>query len=96
MIIPTDWVKFVQYFITLEKCLLFVAVGQAPENEPFKDVMDLDDGGYAASGEDCRTRTDGIFVAGDCRQKSVRQLATAVSDGAAAATPACEYLDSLE
>ncbi len=75
---------------------LFVAVGQAPENEQFRDVIELDEGGYAASGEDCRTKTEGVFVAGDCRQKNVRQLATAVADGASAATHACEYLDSLE
>lgn len=74
---------------------LFVAVGQAPENTPFASVINLDESGYADSSEDCATRTDGIFVAGDCRKKAVRQLATAVSDGAAAATHACEYLDKL-
>ncbi len=74
---------------------LFVAVGQAPKNEPFSSVIDLDEFGYADSAEDCVTRTEGIFVAGDCRQKTVRQLATAVADGASAATHACEYLDKM-
>lgn len=74
---------------------LFVAVGQSPENTPFSSVIDLDNNGYADSSEDCGTRTQGIFVAGDCRKKTVRQLATAVADGATAATHACEYLDKL-
>ncbi len=72
---------------------LFVAVGQSPENQPFSNVIDIDEGGYADSDEGCLTKTPGIFVAGDCRKKSVRQLATAVADGATAATHACEYLD---
>ena len=72
---------------------VFVAVGQMPHNEPFSDVLKLDAAGYAESGEDCRTELSGIFVAGDCRAKPLRQLATAVSDGAVAATQACEYID---
>lgn len=71
---------------------LFVAVGQIPSNDPFSSVMSLDEFGYADSSEDCKTRTEGVFVAGDCRKKNVRQLATAVSDGAAAAVAACEYI----
>lgn len=71
---------------------LFVAVGQIPSNDPFSSVMNLDEFGYADSSEDCKTRTEGVFVAGDCRKKNVRQLATAVSDGAAAAVAACEYI----
>ena len=74
---------------------LFVAVGHKPDNAAFSSLMELDLAGYALSGEDCATRTPGLFVAGDCRSKKVRQLATAVSDGAAAALAACEYLDSL-
>ena len=74
---------------------LFVAVGHKPDNAAFSSLMELDLAGYALSGEDCTTRTPGLFVAGDCRSKKVRQLATAVSDGAAAALAACEYLDSL-
>ncbi|MBE6632497.1 MAG: FAD-dependent oxidoreductase [Ruminococcaceae bacterium] len=74
---------------------IFIAVGQTPENEPFSSLIALDEAGYADSREDCKTRTDGIFVAGDCRKKTVRQLATAVADGATAATHACEYLEKL-
>ena len=75
---------------------IFVAIGQMPENEPFKAVSSLDDYGYIVSGEECESGTDGIFVAGDCRTKRVRQIATAVSDGAVAAVNACKYIDSLE
>ncbi len=71
---------------------LFVAIGQTPENKPFEDVVDLDPAGYIAAGEDCLTKTPGIFTAGDCRTKSVRQLTTAASDGAVAALAACSFL----
>lgn len=74
---------------------LFVAVGHEPDNGIFSELISLDEGGYAASGEDCRTQTENIFVAGDCRRKSVRQLTTAVADGATAALNACNYLDNL-
>lgn len=73
---------------------LFVAVGREPVNGAFSDYMELDAGGYALSGEDCLTRTPGIFVAGDCRSKKVRQLTTAAADGSVAALAACAYLDS--
>lgn len=73
---------------------MFVAIGLVPQNEPFGDLIDLDGRGYADSGEDCLTRSKGIFVAGDCRRKSVRQVTTAVGDGAVAALAACRYLDS--
>ena len=55
--------------------------------------MELDRAGYAASDEDCRTRSAGVFVAGDCRAKRVHQLTTAVADGSVAALAACQYLD---
>ncbi|MBQ9684978.1 MAG: FAD-dependent oxidoreductase [Oscillospiraceae bacterium] len=73
---------------------LFVAIGHAPDNGTYADFMELDRAGYAAAGEDCRTRTPGVFVAGDCRTKSVRQLTTAVADGAVAALAACDWLDA--
>lgn len=75
---------------------LFVAIGHAPDLGAFGSLIELDSGGYAASGEDCLTKTPGVFVAGDCRKKSVRQLTTAVSDGSAAALAACAWLDSTE
>ena len=74
---------------------LFVAIGHAPDNGIFAELIDLDAGGYADSGEDCMTKTSGVFVAGDCRRKSVRQLTTAAADGSAAALAACSYIDSL-
>ena len=74
---------------------LFVAIGLEPENGAFAAVADLDSQGYLAAGEDCLTRTPGVFAAGDCRAKAVRQVATAISDGAGAAIAACRYLDSL-
>ena len=72
---------------------LFVAVGQVPENEIFKDLIALDDDGYIDAGEDCVTNRPGIFAAGDCRRKSVRQLTTAAADGSVAALGACKYID---
>ena len=74
---------------------LFVAIGLVPENDAFESVADLDANGYFAASEDCTTKTEGIFVAGDCRQKSVRQVATATADGAIAAIAACRYIDAL-
>ena len=76
---------------------IFVAIGQQPENEPFKDVVKLNDYGYIISDESCIPETDkkGIFTAGDCRTKKIRQIATAVSDGATAALEACNFVDSL-
>ena len=74
---------------------LFVAIGHAPDNGIYSDLMELDRAGYAASGENCLTKTPGVFVAGDCRAKSVHQLTTAVADGSVAALAACSWLDSL-
>ena len=75
---------------------LFVAVGQMPNNESFKDVADLDERGYIIADESCRTKTPGIFTAGDCRTKEVRQLTTAAADGSVAALAACRYIDDME
>ena len=75
----------------------FVCIGQIPENSAFADVVKLNDYGYVAAGEDCRPETaiPGVFVAGDCRTKSIRQVTTATADGAVAALAACRYLDTL-
>ena len=75
---------------------LFVAIGHAPDNGVFSELVDLDKGGYADSDESCTTKTPGVFVAGDCRKKSVRQLTTAAADGSCAALAACRYVDALE
>ena len=72
---------------------LFVAIGLIPENEPFKALAELNAYGYFDSDERCETRTPGIYVAGDCRSKGVRQLATAIADGATAALAACRYIN---
>ena len=74
---------------------LFVAVGQIPQNEAFAALVECDDAGYILADEAMATSAPGVFVAGDCRQKQVRQLTTAVSDGAIAALSACSYVDTL-
>ena len=77
---------------TIDVAGLFVAIGHRPDNAAFARFISLDEAGYALSGEDCRTVTEGVFVAGDCRKKGVHQLTTAVADGAVAALAACSYL----
>ena len=76
---------------------IFVAIGQQPENEPFKDVVSLNEYGYIISDESCipQANMKGIFTAGDCRTKKIRQIATAISDGATAALEACNFVDKL-
>lgn len=71
----------------------FLAVGLMPENDPFAQHADLNNWGYFDSKEDCCTKTEGLFVAGDCRSKYIRQVVTASADGAIAAMAACRYLD---
>lgn len=73
---------------------LFLAVGQQPHNEAFAELIALDPAGYVVAGEDCATSVPGVFAAGDCRTKTVRQLTTAVGDGAAAALAACRTVDA--
>ena len=75
---------------------LFVAIGLIPENEPFKELADLNSYGYFDTDEQCLTKTPGVFVAGDCRSKFVRQVTTAVADGATAALAACRYINGLQ
>ena len=72
---------------------LFVAIGLIPENEAFSGLAELNAYGYFDSDEQCLTKTPGVFVAGDCRSKTVRQLTTAVADGATAALAACRFID---
>ena len=68
---------------------LFVLVGQIPENNAFADLIALDESGYIVAGEDCKTNVEGIFAAGDCRTKAIRQLTTAAADGSVSALAAC-------
>ena len=71
----------------------FLAVGLKPENEAFAQLVELNQKGYFDVGEDCCAHTPGVFVAGDCRSKTIRQVVTAASDGAIAAMAAIRYLD---
>lgn len=71
---------------------IFVAIGQVPKNEAFAGLVTLDASGFIQAGEDCATSAPGIFAAGDCRTKEVRQLTTAAADGAVAALAACQYI----
>ena len=70
---------------------LFLAIGQVPATKEFADILPLDEYGYVLAGEDCKVRA-GIYIAGDCRRKPVRQLTTAAADGSVAATLLCEEL----
>lgn len=72
---------------------VFAAVGRQPDTAPFAGMVALDEGGYVMAGEDCRTGLPGVFAAGDCRTKAVRQLTTAVADGTVAALAACRFCD---
>ena len=72
---------------------LFVAIGHEPDLAAFADFLDRDAQGYAVSDEGCLTKTEGFFVAGDCRRKKIRQVTTAAADGAVAALAACAWLD---
>ena len=73
---------------------LFVAIGLIPNNKIFEDIAGLDEWGYIDSDESCLTKTEGVFVAGDCRRKQIRQITTAAADGSVAALAACRYIDS--
>lgn len=74
---------------------LFVAIGLIPNNSAFAEVAGLDEWGYIDSDESCLTKTAGVFVAGDCRKKQIRQITTAAADGSVAALAACRYIDTL-
>ncbi len=72
---------------------MFVAIGLIPSNDAFSPVARLNEWGYFDSAEDCLTETEGVFVAGDCRSKRIRQITTATADGAVAALAACRYVE---
>lgn len=78
---------------TIDVSGLFIAVGRVPENQNFAKIINLDETGYVIAEEDCHTNVEGIFVAGDNRKKTLRQLVTATSDGAMAATEAIKYIN---
>lgn len=79
----------------IENTPLFVAIGQVPDNQKFANLANLDALGYFDSDESTTTKTKGLFVAGDCRKKGIRQLSTAIGDGAVAGTSACNYINTL-
>ena len=80
----------------LDTPALFVAIGQVSDNDMFKEYVDLDKAGYIKADETCTTKTPGLFVAGDCRAKKIRQVATAIGDGAVAGSQAVNYVNSLK
>lgn len=73
---------------------VFVAFGHMPVNGDFANIVGLDKAGYIDAGESCKTNHPGIFTAGDCRSKKIRQIVTATSDGSTAALEAIEYINS--
>lgn len=77
---------------TLDVDGIFVAIGKKPATEKYAELVKLDENGYIVASEDCRTSCDGVYVAGDCRTKDIRQLVTAAADGAVAADAAVNYL----
>lgn len=76
----------------LEVSGVFEAIGLIPDNDVFSDLVELDDNGYILTDDEMRTKTEGLYAAGDTRQKSLRQIVTACSDGAQAATSAHHFL----
>ena len=87
--------KFRCHAVTDERSAAFVAIGLIPQNEIVANLVKLNDYGYVDADESCVTDAKGIFVAGDCRSKKIRQVATAASDGAIAALAACDYIENL-
>ena len=73
---------------------VFVSIGRSPTTRLFEGALTLDGGGYIVAAEDTKTNIEGVFAAGDCRQKKIRQLTTATADGTIAALSAVEYLDA--
>lgn len=73
---------------------VFVSIGKVPANDFCRDLVKLDDAGFIVADESCKTNVPGLFAAGDCRTKTVRQLTTAASDGSIAALAACDYLNA--
>ena len=91
--VDSDKVRAGDKYQFLEADGVFVAIGKKPQTAMFAELVELDDNGYIVAGEDCKTTCPGVFVAGDCRTKSVRQLVTAAGDGAVAAEAVINYLD---
>ncbi len=92
-----SFIKILNKLDNKEKILnvsaLFVAIGLEPDNKIFSEFVDVDENGYIVSDETCKTKTPGVFVAGDTRTKQIRQIITASSDGATAAVRVSEFLN---
>lgn len=73
---------------------IFVFVGLVPQTELVEGILEMDEQGYLLSDEEMKTCIDGVFVAGDCRKKMLRQVVTAASDGAIAAVSAGQYIEN--
>ena len=84
----TDTLEYKEF----EVASCFIAIGQIPENDAFKNIVELEKG-YIKTNEDMETSTKGLFAVGDCRLKKIRQLTTAVNDGTIASVNACNYID---
>ena len=91
-LVPSGKVDSVTSERTLDVDGVFVAIGKKPATEKFAELVKLDENGYIVASEDCKTSCDGVYVAGDCRTKDIRQLVTAAADGAVAADAAVNYL----
>lgn len=81
--------------VSFECKAAFICIGQIPHNDCVKGLVDMDKNGYIISDENCATSCPGVYVAGDCRTKSVRQIVTAIADGGVAGFNCCQYLDTL-
>ncbi len=77
---------------TIDVSGVFISIGRIPQTDIFKGIIDIDENGYIIASEECRTNIEGVYVAGDVRTKSVRQLVTATADGAVASTNSIEYI----
>lgn len=75
---------------------VFVAIGQEANNLQFKNMCELDEHGFIITDDLCNSKVEGVFVAGDCRHKAIRQIVTATSDGSIAALQAIKYLERKE
>ena len=74
---------------------VFIAVGIQPNTELYQGLVEMDERGYVLADESCKTSADGIYAAGDIRKKALRQIITAVADGANAVTSAQNYLNKV-
>ena len=74
---------------------IFIAVGIVPETELFRNIFEMDEKGYVIAGENCATSCPGVYAVGDIRKKELRQIITAVADGANAVNHACAYLRNI-